>query len=140
MQCFKETLVVLVVKHHKYSINTLLITCSQTLVHYLVFPSVANECTWWRLFQEHVVDNKLDIYVFITRKIQLCLIDWFLMFWRHFQQYFSYIMATSFSGGGNRRTTDHGQATSKHYHLRLRVECTFFVIYKAGRKPTPYWW
>ena len=27
------------------------------------------------------------------------------------------------------RTTDHGQATGKLYHLRLRVECTFFVIY-----------
>jgi hypothetical protein len=24
--------------------------------------------------------------------------------------------------------------------LRLRVECTLFVIYKAGREPTPYWW
>jgi hypothetical protein len=24
------------------------------------------------------------------------------------------------------RTTDHGQATSKLYHLRLRVECTLF--------------
>jgi hypothetical protein len=33
MQCFKETLVVLVLKHHKYHINTLLITCSQKLVH-----------------------------------------------------------------------------------------------------------
>jgi hypothetical protein len=44
MQCFKETLVVLVVKHHKYHINTLLITCSQKLLHYLVVPSVANEC------------------------------------------------------------------------------------------------
>jgi hypothetical protein len=38
------------------------------------------------------------------------------------------------------RTTDHGQATAKLYHLRLRVECTFYVIYKAGRKPMPYWW
>ena len=27
--------------------------------------------------------------------------------------------------------------TGKLYHLRLRVECTFFVIYKAGREPTP---
>jgi hypothetical protein len=36
------------------------------------------------------------------------------------------------------RTTDHGQATGKLYHLRLRVECTLFVIYKAGREPTPY--
>jgi hypothetical protein len=32
-----------------------------------------------------------------------------------------------------------GQATGKLYHLRLRVECTLFVIYKAGREPTPYW-
>ena len=29
------------------------------------------------------------------------------------------------------RTTDHGQATGKLYHLRLRVECTLLVIYKA---------
>jgi hypothetical protein len=24
--------------------------------------------------------------------------------------------------------------------LWLRVECTLFVIYKAGREPTPSWW
>ena len=24
-------------------------------------------------------------------------------------------------------------------HLWLRVECTLFAIYKAGREPTPYW-
>jgi len=38
-------------------------------------------------------------------------------------------MATSFSGGrsrSTRRTTDHGQATGKLYHLQLRVEWTFF--------------
>ena len=29
------------------------------------------------------------------------------------------------------RTTDHGQATGKLSHLRLRVEYTLFVIYKA---------
>jgi hypothetical protein len=29
------------------------------------------------------------------------------------------------------RTTDHGQATGKLYHMRLRVECTLFVIYNA---------
>ena len=37
------------------------------------------------------------------------------------------------------KTTDHGQATGKIYHLRLRVECTLLVIYKVGREPTPYW-
>ena len=34
------------------------------------------------------------------------------------------------------RTTDHGQATGKLFHLLLRVECTLFVIYKAVREPT----
>jgi len=38
------------------------------------------------------------------------------------------------------RTTNHGQATGKLYHLRLRVECTLFVIYKVGCEHTPYWW
>jgi hypothetical protein len=37
------------------------------------------------------------------------------------------------------RTTDHGQATGKLYHLRLQVECTLFVNYKAEREPMPYW-
>jgi hypothetical protein len=37
------------------------------------------------------------------------------------------------------RTTDHGKATVKLYHLRLRVECTLFANYKAGREPTRYW-
>jgi len=30
------------------------------------------------------------------------------------------------------RTTNHGKATSKLYHLRMRVECTLFAICKAG--------
>jgi hypothetical protein len=36
-------------------------------------------------------------------------------------------------------TTDHGLVTGKLYYLRLRVKCTLFIIYKAGREPTPYW-
>jgi hypothetical protein len=44
-------------------------------------------------------------------------------------------MATNFSGGGSRSTrrepcTDHGQAIGKLDRMRLRVECTLFVIYK----------
>ena len=34
---------------------------------------------------------------------------------------------------------DHGQATGKLYHLRLRVEYTLFVIHKAGHEPMPDW-
>jgi hypothetical protein len=41
--------------------------------------------------------------------------------------------------GVPRVPTNDGQATSKLCHLRMRVEYTFFVIYKAGREPTPYW-
>jgi hypothetical protein len=64
--------------------------------------------------------------------MQRCLIAlrkdfiWVFKSIRHFQQYFSDIMAISFSGGRSRDTrkvtTDHGQATGKLYHLR--VECT----------------
>jgi hypothetical protein len=40
----------------------------------------------------------------IKMKLQFHLEDWFrfLLFYRHFQQYFNYIMAISFSGGGSR--------------------------------------
>jgi hypothetical protein len=34
------------------------------------------------------------------------------------------------------RTIDHGQETGQLYHLQLQVECTLFVIYKAGSEPT----
>jgi hypothetical protein len=67
----------------------------------------------------------------------------FMYFYWGYQQYFSYIMATSFSGGRSQSTRGsnnyHGQATGKLYHLWLRVECTFFLIYNAGHEPTPYW-
>jgi hypothetical protein len=36
------------------------------------------------------------------------------------------------------RTIDHRPATGKLYHLRLRIDCTIFVIYKAGLEPTIY--
>jgi hypothetical protein len=32
--------------------------------------------------------------------------------------------------------TDHGQATGKLDHLRMRVECTLFVIYKYDANPS----
>jgi len=44
---------------------------------------------------------------------------------RHFQQYFSYIMATNFSGGRSWNTRRE-PPTGKPYFLRLRVECTLF--------------
>jgi hypothetical protein len=38
-----------------------------------------------------------------------------------------------------KNTTDADRSADKLYHLQLRVECTLFVIYTAGREPTPYW-
>jgi hypothetical protein len=56
-------------------------------------------------------------------------IDWFLVF----NASFSYISAILWRPvlvveevGVRERTTNHGQATGKLYHLRLRVECTIF--------------
>ena len=54
-----------------------------------------------------------------------------------FPQYFSYIMRTSFSGGRSQRELPTmGKQLVNSYILRLRVKCTLFVIYKAGREPT----
>jgi hypothetical protein len=65
-------------------------------------------------------------------------------FWRHFQQYFSYIMATSFSGGGSRSSRREPPTMGKQLVNFITCGCkssaSFFVIYKVGREPTPYWW
>jgi hypothetical protein len=65
------------------------------------------------------------------RNTTLC---WIFYFWC-FNATFSNISAISWRPvlelEEPERTTDHWQATGKLYHLRLRVECTFFVIYKA---------
>jgi len=60
--------------------------------------------------------------------------DWFFVFLRHFQQYFSYIMATSFSGGRSRRM---GKQLVNFITCGCESSAPFFVIYKAGRGPTP---
>jgi hypothetical protein len=62
-------------------------------------------------------------------------------FWalRHFQQYFSYIMATSFSGGRSRREPPTmGKQLINFITCGCKSSAPFFVIYKAGHEPTPY--
>jgi hypothetical protein len=60
-----------------------------------------------------------------------------------FQQYFSYIMATSFSGGRSRSTRREPPTMGKQLVNFITCGCDssapFFVIYKAGREPMPYW-
>ena len=72
----------------------------------------------------------------------LCLRDLIFDFWC-FNATFSNISAISWRPvlvleeagvpGENHRPWE---ATGKLYHLRLRVECTLFVIYKAGSEPS----
>jgi hypothetical protein len=61
----------------------------------------------------------------------------------HFQQYFSYIMATSLSGGRSWRIRIEPLTMDKQLANFITCGCEssapFFVIYKAGRKPTLYW-
>jgi len=53
-------------------------------------------------------------------------------------------MATSFSGGGSRSTRREPPTMGKQLVNFITCGCEssapFFVIYKAGREPTPYWW
>ena len=59
------------------------------------------------------------------------------------QKYFSYIMATNFSGGGSRSTRRETPTLGKQLVSFITCGCEssapFFVIYKAGCEPTPYW-
>ena len=60
-----------------------------------------------------------------------------------FQQYFSYIMTTRFSGGRSPSTRREPPTMGKQRVNFITCGCEsnapFFVIYKAGREPTPYW-
>jgi hypothetical protein len=60
-----------------------------------------------------------------------------------FQQYFSYIMATSFNGEGSQSTQREpptmGQQLVNFITCGCESSAPFFVIYKAGREPTLYW-
>jgi hypothetical protein len=48
---------------------------------------------------------------------------------RHFQQYFSYIMAVSFIGGGNRTILRKSLTCRKSWRLRICVDVWFNVLY-----------
>ena len=60
-----------------------------------------------------------------------------------FNATFSYIMATSFSGGGSRSTRREPPIMDKQLVNFItcgrKSSAPFFVIYKAGCEPTPYW-
>jgi hypothetical protein len=60
-----------------------------------------------------------------------------------FNATFSYIMATSFSGGRSQSTGREPPTMGKElelYHLRLRVECTLFCNLQSRAQTHAYWW
>jgi len=61
-----------------------------------------------------------------------------------FQLYFSYIMATSFSGGRSRSTRREPPTMGKELVNFITCGCESsapsFAIHTAGREPTPFWW
>jgi hypothetical protein len=72
------------------------------------------------------------------------LISLFIGVKHHVQQYFSYnIMETSFSGGKSWSTRIEppimGKQLVNFITCGYESSAPFFVIYKVGREPTPYW-
>jgi hypothetical protein len=53
-------------------------------------------------------------------------------------KYFSYIITTSFSGGGNRREPP-AMGNQLVNFITCELSAPFLVIYKAERELTPYW-
>ena len=90
----------------------------------------------------------LSFYVPILVPFGPVVSDWLIDFWC-FNATFNnisatmYIMATSFSGGGSRSTRREPLTMGKQLIIFITCGCKpsapFFVIYKAGREPTPYW-
>jgi hypothetical protein len=74
----------------------------------------------------------------LSHFISTWLIDWLIdCVLRHFQQYFSYIMAASFSGGRSRSIRREPPTMDKQLVNFITCGCesstSFFVFYKAGR-------
>ena len=112
-----------------------------SLDHYIAWPSSIYGF-WWPLWY---LQTCLMVWIrFHYKDLEFRI--WILNFGVvcHFQQYFSYIMATSFSGGRSQSTRREPPTMGKQLVNFISCGCEssapLFLIYKAGRKPTPYWW
>ena len=78
--------------------------------------------------------------IYVVQNFEHDLIDWFIVF----NATFIYIMATRFSGGRSRSTRREpltmGKQLVNFITCGYESSALFFVIYKAGREATPYWW
>ena len=89
------------------------------------------------------VNSTYELYMYFVGKCGMHLYNHHII--RNGQKiiYFSYIMATSFSGGRSRSTRREPPTMGKQLVNSVTCGCEssapFFVIYKAGRELTPYW-
>ena len=86
------------------------------------------------------VEANLVVYIYFAFGDPIIKKEWILVFNATFSNISAISLRPVLLVEYPEKTGDPGQATGKIYHLRLRVECTLFVIYKGGREPTPYWW
>ena len=101
------------------------------------FSNIAHDI-WWQC----CVNNVRYVFGFIPEQLADRLIwFWFLLFKATFSNISAISWRTIFNGGRSR-----GEPSTMDKQLVNFITCgcessaPFFVIYKAGRKPTPYWW
>ena len=96
-------------------------------------------------------DKRFEIYIYTCKIFQTCFVTcWEMLLWSDliwflvFNATFSYIMVTSFSGGRSRSTRREPPTMGKQLVNFITCDCEssapFFVMYKDGCKPSPYWW
>ena len=113
----------------------------QAILNMLIVQSTVVEFYWY------ILNDFIWFIVFNATFTILNDFIWFIVFnatFRKFQQYFSYIMVTSFSGGRSQSTRKEPPTMDKQLVNFITCGCEssapFFVIYKAGHEPTQYWW
>ena len=113
------------------------------LEHLSLFKKVIKE---WNESEDFSLSNLFYLAVIYSRLLHgtIFKIKWFDLIYsvqRHLQQYFSY---TSFSGGRSLSTRREPPTMDKQLVNFIICGCEssapIFVIYKARREPTPYWW
>ena len=110
---------------------------------YIRDPS--QSCWFFNLNQNEIVQiitillKPMTIYINNMEGGEVGHMDWFIVL----HVTFSNIMVTSFSGGGSWSTQREPPTMGKQLVNFITCGCEssapFFVIYKAGREPMPYW-
>jgi len=107
--------------------DSMLLIVTQCIVEYYIVSNIKNGINVVFFYFILLWTLKLFISCFFVHNYlpinDLIVWRWRYGVYRHFQQYFNYIMTVSFIGRGNqsthRKTTDLPHVTDKHYHIML---------------------